>query len=144
MRIDLGEHGDGLLVLSDTHYPGWRAWVDGREAPVAEANHVFRAVPVSAADREVVFRFEPASFRIGAWVSLVSALLIVGVLWASSRRAPAAAQPEPGDGEAAVGAHIRNWALQIGLILLLHALVRLWPLWSQAAARASMPAQWGG
>ena len=144
VRIDLGEHGDGLLVLSDTHYPGWRAWVDGREVPVAEANHVFRAVPVSAADREVVFRFEPASFRIGAWVSLLSALLIVGAFRASSSRAPAAVRLESGDGEAAVGAHFHNWALQIGLILLLHALVRLWPLWSQAAARASMPAPWGG
>ena len=144
VRVELGPHDDGLLVLSDTHYPGWRAWVDGAEVPIAEANHVFRAVPVSAADREVLFRFEPASFRVGLWVSLLSAALTLWVLRTSSGRMVAVVQKVQPERENALGEHIRNWTLQLGLIVILHALVRLWPLWSQATARASMPAAWGG
>jgi uncharacterized membrane protein YfhO len=33
-----------LLVLTDLHYPGWRAYVDERETEIQRANAVFRAV----------------------------------------------------------------------------------------------------
>jgi len=139
VHVDLGHHGEGLLVLSDTHYPGWRAWVDGREVPIGEANHVFRAVPVKTGDREVVFRFESMSFRVGAGISLLSVLLVLFGVW----KAPISVE-EAGRPEVEIGAHIRHWVVQLGLIIVLHALTRLWPQWMQAAERASMPMGWGG
>ena len=139
VRVDLGSHGKGLLVLSDTQYPGWRAWVDGREVPIAEANHVFRAVPISPGDREVIFRFESMSFRVGAGISLVSTLLVLLGIWKATSRAE-----EGLHAEAEIGAHIRHWVIQLGLIIVLHSLTRLWPQWMQSAERASMPMVWGG
>lgn len=62
------------LVLSDTYYPGWRAYVDGQEAPILRANGLFRAVRLSAGEHTVVFRYAPASLRAGAVVSLVTLL----------------------------------------------------------------------
>ncbi len=139
VRVDLGHHGAGLLVLSDTHYPGWRAWVDGREVPIAQANHVFRAVQVKAGDREVVFRFESMSFRVGAGISLLSALLVLLGAWKARNRVDERVRRE-----AEIGAHIRHWVIQLGLIILLHAVTRLWPQWMLAVERASMPMGWGG
>jgi hypothetical protein len=71
-RIDLeldGESG-GLLVLADPWYPGWKCWVDGTEVPIWKADYAFRGVMVPSGAREVVFRFEPRSYRVGRVVSL--------------------------------------------------------------------------
>jgi hypothetical protein len=68
----------GVLVLADSYYPGWKAYVDDKEVPIHRANLLFRAVTLSAGDHAVTFRYEPASFKIGLIVSLTSiALLIV-------------------------------------------------------------------
>ena len=29
----------GILVLNDTNYPGWKAYVDGKEASILSANY---------------------------------------------------------------------------------------------------------
>ncbi len=77
----------GWLVLSDLPYPGWRATVNGRQAAIAPANGVGRAVQVPAGEVEVAFRYQP---RAVAWGALVSALaLAVASVWAwRGRSAP--------------------------------------------------------
>lgn len=69
-----------LLVASEIFYPaGWQASVDGEEVPIYRADYLLRAVPVPEGRHEVVMRFEPASHRIGAWVSGLSALAVYGL-----------------------------------------------------------------
>lgn len=75
---------DGLLVLSDVWYPGWRATVDGREAPTWRAYHSLRAVPVSAGRHEVRFVYAPASFKVGLFLTLL-ALSATTILWLAAR-----------------------------------------------------------
>ena len=108
--------------------------VDGEERPLLPANHVFRAVEVGPGDRNVVFSFEPASFRIGAAVSIGALLLWAGVAFAGRGRVPWAA------GEPPEGGRILSWTSQILLILLLHAAVRQWPLWAGMLERSRAPA----
>jgi hypothetical protein len=60
---------DGYLILADTQAPGWQARVDGDWREIIGANHVFRAVPVFAADKRVQFSYHPRSVTIGAWIS---------------------------------------------------------------------------
>ncbi len=57
--------GDGFVVLSDQFYPGWRAYVDGRESPIYRANYLFRAVPVPAGEHVVEFTYQPVSVGLG-------------------------------------------------------------------------------
>ncbi len=68
----------GYLVLTDAHYPGWRAWVDGEEVPIATANRLFRAVYLEAGRHRVEFRFRPRSLWLGAMMSLAG--LAVGAI----------------------------------------------------------------
>jgi uncharacterized membrane protein YfhO len=66
----------GLLVLGDVYYPGWQAFVDGRETTIYRANYVMRAVFVPAGEHLVEFSYRPLSLQIGA---IVSAMALVGV-----------------------------------------------------------------
>jgi len=79
--------GPMLAVLSDRWYPGWKATVNGVEAPVLRANGVFRAVPIPPGFSDVEFRFAPGSLLLGAWISLAG-LVTLATLWilARSRR----------------------------------------------------------
>lgn len=88
VRIGVDADQASYLVLTDTWYPGWTAYVDGERTRIRRANHFFRGVPVEPDDREVVFRYEPASLRTGAFISSGSTLmLIVGLVgWRWRRR----------------------------------------------------------
>lgn len=68
-----------LLVLSDTYYPGWQAFVDGVPAPLLRANYAFRAVALSGGAHEVVFRYAPASFTWGGRITLTSLVVLIGL-----------------------------------------------------------------
>jgi hypothetical protein len=97
--------GPGLLVLGDNWFPGWKAEVDGREAPVERVDYLLRGVPLGPGSHRVELRYEPASWRIG-WitsaVSLAALLLVVLVAWRRRRR-DAAAEPETVAAVAGIG-----------------------------------------
>jgi hypothetical protein len=91
-RVDLSVQAPraGWLVLSDLHYPGWVATVNGAPSPIERANHLFRAVRVGAGSSRVRFEYQPASLRLGALVSLASVLGLaaLGLLGARRRQVP--------------------------------------------------------
>jgi hypothetical protein len=64
----------GLLVLSDTYYPGWDAWVDGKPARIHEVNFSMRGVAVPQGSHTVTFRYRPGSVYLGAAFSLFALL----------------------------------------------------------------------
>ncbi len=85
----------GFLVLSDTYFPGWEAWIDGAKVPIFRANGYARAIAISAGEHLVTFRYEPASFIWGLRVTLFSAgcsVLGCACVWLCQRRS--AARPQ--------------------------------------------------
>jgi Bacterial membrane protein YfhO len=77
---------DGLVVLTDTFYPGWEATVDGKEISIVRANYFARGVFVPAGEHRVVFTYRPLSFRLGALVSLVTGIgLLIAMVIAMAR-----------------------------------------------------------
>jgi Bacterial membrane protein YfhO len=77
--VDVAGSAPGRLVLLDTFYPGWKAEVDGRSAPIAAANVAFRSVALPAGARRVSFSYEPASVPAGLAISVVAWLVIFGL-----------------------------------------------------------------
>ena len=69
----------GHLVLTDSYYPGWRAWLDGQEVPIEQANYLFRAVALPSGEHLVEFRFWPTTVYLGGLVSLVTWVVIAGL-----------------------------------------------------------------
>jgi len=66
-----------FLVSSDTFYPGWRAFIDGREEPLVLTNAAFRGLPVPAGRHRIEMRFEPAILGYGAAASVAGWLLVL-------------------------------------------------------------------
>ena len=73
----------GMVILADTYYPGWKAWVDGRSAPIREVDGMLRGVVVEAGNHKIEMRYQPWSIRLGA---LFTFLGLVGSLSASFLR----------------------------------------------------------
>ncbi|MEZ5351997.1 MAG: hypothetical protein R2762_05120 [Bryobacteraceae bacterium] len=67
----------GVLVLSATAYPGWRAYIDGKPAPMRTAYGSLRAVAVDGGSHRVEMRYEPGSVRWGVGLTLAGFLLIL-------------------------------------------------------------------
>ena len=72
----------GLLILSDTFYPGWAATVDGRNAKIYRANFLFRAVHLDPGAHRVEFRYHPPlRFYLALVVSMLTLVGAVAVVW---------------------------------------------------------------
>ncbi|MCA1644988.1 MAG: YfhO family protein [Chloroflexi bacterium] len=77
----------GLVVLSETYYPAWHAYVDGQAAPIYVADHALRAVAVPAGEHRLEMRYESAALSIGL---VISVLALVALLALAVDRARAA------------------------------------------------------
>ncbi len=69
----------GLLVLSDSYYPGWKVYIDGQEGKIYRANYCLRAVELTKGSRIVAFLYKPLSFKVGAYISIAALLIVLGL-----------------------------------------------------------------
>jgi hypothetical protein len=79
VRIDAHLRCRGMVILTDPYFPGWRAYVDGKRAPVLEAYGGVRGVVVEAGDHLVEMRYRPWSVLLGALMTLAAALITLAV-----------------------------------------------------------------
>ncbi len=66
-----------FLFMSEAHYPGWKAYVDGREEEILRANYVFRAIPVGPGSHRIEVVYQPLTFKVGLAVSLLTVVMLV-------------------------------------------------------------------
>ena len=88
LEVSVHAQSRGLLVLSETFYPGWHAKVRGKSEAIYQVDGDLRGVPVPAGDSQIVLTYAPMSVYAGGSLSL---LAFIGTLycWRRSRRAPA-------------------------------------------------------
>jgi hypothetical protein len=72
---------EGILVLADQDYPGWRALVDGRPQPILTVNYLFRGVVIEAGEHSVRFSYQPKSFYHGLLIALAGGIALVVLFW---------------------------------------------------------------
>jgi len=82
-EIEIWTNTPGFLFLSDNYYPGWKAFVDGKETKIYRADYSFRAVPVPQGEHQLIFRYDPPSFKWGSTITLLSlgALVTTNIVW---------------------------------------------------------------
>jgi hypothetical protein len=62
---------NGFLVLGDPYFPGWKAFVDGKEKKIYLTNLLVRSVFLDRGDHTVEFCYQPISYKLGAWLTLM-------------------------------------------------------------------------
>jgi hypothetical protein len=85
----------GMVILTDTWFPGWRATVDGRSTEIVEAYGGVRGVIVEGGDHVVEMRYRPLSVFLGALMSLAAAGIVIAAVRGRRRREPRARAPAP-------------------------------------------------
>jgi hypothetical protein len=65
---------DGMVVLSDTFYPGWRATVDKKPVPIEQVNFAMRGIAVPRGVHEIHYSYRPASVYVGAAMTATGVL----------------------------------------------------------------------
>jgi hypothetical protein len=72
--IEVEASEPSLVVVAQTWYHNWRAYVDGRPAPLLRANHAFQAIQVPAGRHYIRLAYEDMAFQFGAAVSICMAV----------------------------------------------------------------------
>ena len=81
-RADSG----GWVVLSDLHYPGWRAQVDGEDSDILPANGAFRAIHVPPGTHTLRLEYQPTWLAWSAALSVGGLLTLLALVWLWRKR----------------------------------------------------------
>jgi hypothetical protein len=65
-----------LLVLSETYYPGWKAWIDEQPTAIHSVDIALRGVVVPAGAHQLRMEFRPLILPVSLGISLATAILL--------------------------------------------------------------------
>ena len=74
LRVEVESAAPGLLVIGEWRYPGWRATLDGKSAPLYAADYALQALRVPAGQHTVELRFVPLDVIAGMAISILTLL----------------------------------------------------------------------
>jgi len=67
--------GPGFLVLTDQYFPGWKAFVDGKETTIYKVDGLLRGVVVPEGRHTVEFKYRPEKLFIAGLFSIIALLV---------------------------------------------------------------------
>lgn len=70
-----------FAVFSEIYYKsGWKAYIDGKEAPIVKVNYVLRGLAVPAGKHEIKFEFKPEGYYKGRSITSIFSIVLVVIL----------------------------------------------------------------
>jgi len=87
-QLDARMEGDGWVVVTNSAWKGWRAYVDGKRTALQRANVAFLGLHLDKGTHQVRLVYLPESFVLGKWISLGTLFVIIlGVAGSKLRKA---------------------------------------------------------
>ena len=84
LSVQTGE--SALLVLAESYYPGWKAWLDETQVPIYEVDLAFRGVVVPRGMHHLRMEFQPMILPISIAISVATAVGLMALAWLGTRR----------------------------------------------------------
>ncbi|HET9430942.1 MAG TPA: YfhO family protein, partial [Chitinophagaceae bacterium] len=70
-----------FAVFSEVYYrAGWKAFIDGKEAPIVKTNYILRGLAIPAGKHLIEFRFEPEGYLKGKSLTTIFTIALVVLL----------------------------------------------------------------
>lgn len=88
LRVRTRSPEDRLLIVSRLLAPGWQARIDGRPLGLLRISGALMGVVVPAGEHVVEVFYAPLPLRIGAWVSVLSLLVVLWLWWSGRATGP--------------------------------------------------------
>ena len=70
-----------MVVIAQSFYHNWRAFVDGQQVRLWRANYAYQALEIPAGQHEVTLVYRDRAFYLGAVASALSLALCFVLLW---------------------------------------------------------------
>lgn len=71
-----------MVVFGEMYYPGWRASVNGEDTKIWKTNYTFRGLVVDQGEHIIEMYYEPFSFRLGLFISLITlGIMVIPLIW---------------------------------------------------------------
>jgi len=88
--VGINSQNNSILVLTDNYYEAWKVYIDGNMGEIYRADGSFRAVPVPAGTKAVLFKYESAHYATGKTITVVALvyLLLVFIYFLLMKFAP--------------------------------------------------------
>lgn len=85
LKYEYTSPAEGFAVFSEIYYDkGWKAYIDGEEAPIIRADYLLRGLQLPGGNHKVEFVFAPDSMRISNIISLIASIvLVIGLAFAA-------------------------------------------------------------
>jgi len=80
VKISYSNGAGKILLLSDSWFPGWKAFVNNNEVTIEKCEGIFRCIKTTDQNGEVIFDYQPESFWLGMKISGVSLILTITAL----------------------------------------------------------------
>ncbi len=87
VKIKVNNKRDGLLVLTDSFYEGWKAYIDGKEVKIYPTNVAFRGIYTPKGEHEILFLYKPNSFKYSIYIALIGLMTCLFLLIVRQRKA---------------------------------------------------------
>lgn len=65
-------NNETFAIITDLYQPGWKATVNRKEKKLFIADYLLKAVKIPPGKSKVTIWYEPASFKVGLWLTVVS------------------------------------------------------------------------
>jgi hypothetical protein len=89
LRIEAVSNGNGILVINDSYWPGWRATIDGKDVPIWRADYLVRAVPWPSGRHVLNMKYEPFEVEIGKIISMAGIAALIAIFIMERRKTQA-------------------------------------------------------
>ncbi len=88
LTIETEASGTSMVVIAQTYYPAWKAYVDGKKTALWRANYAFQALQVPPGRHRVELRYEDDSFRLGTILSGIGVVACAFVAFIGRPKSP--------------------------------------------------------